>query len=206
MPAHDLLQFDVPCITTLYDIDFNSQQPAVQLQSGQHPSLQPSAISFAVPGIAVPSSPPVQSLYSLAQEQIFQSLSSELPVPFKSSAPHLAAISGAALQPMQPGKSNPGINVLHLHRSFRVKSHQVSRLSPVRCVPTARPWCFNFGHYRRQAWILCIHLSNASSHQALDLPAQHADGSVCVRPASWPTLSNSSAATAGDPPHVPNMT
>lgn len=115
MPAHDLLHFDVPCITTLHDIDFNSQQPAVQLQSGRHPSLPSSAIPFAVPGIAVPSSPPVPSLYNLAQERILQSLSSELPVPFNPPAQHSAATPEAALQPMQPLTSNPGIDVLNLH-------------------------------------------------------------------------------------------
>ena len=86
MAAPELMNFNLPCITTLYDIDFSSHQPSSELQSSPRPSLQgafsaPAAQSPSLVSPAALNSPPVQSLCASAQDQNLESPSTDLPVP-----------------------------------------------------------------------------------------------------------------------------
>ncbi|KAK9834547.1 hypothetical protein WJX74_004253 [Apatococcus lobatus] len=135
MAAGDLLQFNLPCITTLYDIDFSSTEQSHQLQLGPEPSaqelnLRPVVHAPPSPPAAVPSSPLVQSLYNTAQQRVLESLSSDLTPDSEPSTQQTDAHLGAGLQARQHCDQIVAASDLYSQQPFRAESHSLSTSGP----------------------------------------------------------------------------
>lgn len=104
MAASDLMNFNVPCITTLYDIDFTRHQPGSELQSSSGPSLQGAESSPAAQS-PFPLSPAAHN--SLHVQQILELPSTDHLVPVPSAMQSNASSTTVAdsVQTLGPGSA-----------------------------------------------------------------------------------------------------